>query len=59
MATPENPSSNTADATIKQSGDNRRAGDPDGNKAAGDSKSPGADDPKDEVPAAAKNSNKR
>lgn len=44
--------SRTTDATVKQSGDNRRAGDADGNQSAGDSKSPGATDPADQSPAA-------
>jgi len=50
------------DVTVKQSGDNRRAGDDDGNAASGNSKSPGVNNPADESPdeaPAAKNSNKR
>lgn len=59
MASPQDPKAGDGqDATIKQSGDNRRAGDEDGNKAAGDSKSRGANDPADEAPAS-KDSNKR
>ena len=59
MANPQQTNSGGAtDATVKQSGDNRRLGDQDGNKTAGDSKSPGANDPADESPAA-KDSNKQ
>lgn len=59
MATPqETNSSNAKDVTVKESGDNRRLGDADGNQAAGNSKSPGADDPANDAPAA-KDSNKR
>lgn len=58
MAKPEGTnSSGDEDATVTQSGDNRRAGDADGNQAAGDSKSPGATDPADESHAL-KDSNK-
>ncbi len=60
MASPETTSTDGAkDATVKQSGDNRRAGDADGNRSAGDSKSPGADDPADGSAAEKKSSHKR
>jgi hypothetical protein len=62
MARPQGTnSSNAKDATVKQSGDNRRLGDDDGNAASGNSKSPGVDNPADEAPEqapAARNSNK-
>jgi hypothetical protein len=35
---------------IASSGDNRRLGDQDGNRNAGDARSPGADDPAEEPP---------
>jgi len=55
-------STGTNDVTVKESGDNRRAGDDDGNAASGNSKSPGVDNPADESPdesPAAINSKKR
>lgn len=33
---------------VAEAGDNRRAGDPDGNKTAGDGKEPGVTEPTDE-----------
>lgn len=48
MPSPEDKNSSAKDATVKESGDNRRAGDMDGNAAAGSTKSHGVTEP---VPA--------
>lgn len=45
MPSPDDKTSSAKDATVKESGDNRGAGDQDGNAAAGSTKSPGVTEP--------------